>query len=120
VLLQPEATLLRQGEGTSVFPTRPSRLRHDATLFAGVVERTGTARPGAAWQHGAWGLSGNGGVHLDHTRQLTGASDTKWWEAHAGLPVPRPGSAPLSGSQPEPRLTRDHLEQLFTQMRRGV
>src|SRR6266850_3554857 len=35
---------------------------------------------------------------------------------HAGVPVPPPGSAPVSGFQPEPRVTRDHLEQLFTKM----
>ena len=80
VLLQPEATLLRQGEGdfrlryppVAAYGTTP-------TLFAGVVERTVRLAMGAAWQRGAWGVSGNGGVHFIHNAgHVTGASDTKW------------------------------------------
>src|SRR5690242_18314317 len=37
-------------------------------------------------------------------------------KSHAGVPVPRPGRAPVSGFLPEPRLTRDHLAELFQKM----
>jgi len=80
VLLQPEATLLRQGEGDFRLPYPPvASYGTTPTLFAGVVERTVRLALGAAWQRGAWGLSGNGGVHLIHNADhVTGASDTKW------------------------------------------
>jgi len=80
VLLQPEATLLRQGEGDFRLPYPPvASYGTTPTLFAGVVERTVRLAMGAAWQHGAWGLSGNGGVHLIHNAaHVAGASDTKW------------------------------------------
>jgi hypothetical protein len=80
VLLQPEATLLRQGEGDFRRPYPPvAAYGTTPTLFAGVVERTARLAVGAAWQHGAWGVSGNGGVHFIHNAgHVTGASDTKW------------------------------------------
>ena len=80
VLLQPEATLLRQGEGDLRRPYPPvAAYGATHTLFAGVVERTVRLAMGAAWQRGAWGVSGNGGVHLIHNAgHVTGASDTKW------------------------------------------
>jgi hypothetical protein len=80
VLLQPEATLLRQGEGDFRLPYPPvASYGTTRTLFAGVVERTVRLAMGAAWQRGAWGLSGNGGVHFIHNAgHVTGASDTKW------------------------------------------
>ncbi len=80
VLLQPEATLLRQGQGdfrlpypsVAVYGTTP-------TLFAGVVERTVRLAMGAAWQRGAWGVSANGGVHFIHNAgHVSGISQTKW------------------------------------------
>jgi len=80
VLLQPEATLLRQGQGD--FRLRyPTIAQYDATptLFAGVVARTLRLALGGTWQRGAWGLTGNGGVHLIHNAgNVSGASDTKW------------------------------------------
>jgi len=80
VLLQPEATLLRQGEGDFRLAYPPvAAYGTTPTVFAGVVERTVRLALGAAWQRGAWGVSGNGGVHFIHNAgHMTGASDTKW------------------------------------------
>ena len=80
VLLQPEATLLRQGEGDFRLPYPPvAAYGTTPTLFQGVVERTVRLALGAGWQHGAWGLSGNGGVHFIHNvGHVSGVSRTKW------------------------------------------
>src|SRR5207247_3032766 len=79
LLLEPELTVLRQGEGD---PRLPHPLVADypstATLFEGVVERTVRLAVGAHWQRGALELSGNGGVHLiRNAGHVTGASDTR-------------------------------------------
>jgi len=80
VLLQPEATLLRQGQGDFRLPYPPvAAYGTTPTLFAGVVERTVRLAMGAAWQRGAWGVSGNGGVHFIHNAgHVSGVSQTKW------------------------------------------
>ncbi len=80
LLLEPEVTLLRQGEGDPRLPHPPvAAYPTTATIFAGVVERTVRLALGAGWQGGAWGLSGNGGVHFIHNAgHVTGASQTKW------------------------------------------
>lgn len=80
VLFEPEATLLRQGEGDFRAPYPPvAAYGTTPTLFAGVVERTARLALGATWQHGPWGISGNGGVHFIHNAgHVTGVSDTKW------------------------------------------
>jgi len=81
VLLAPEATLLRQGEGDFRLPYPPvAAYGTTPTIFAGVVARTVRLALGATWQRGgAWGLSGNGGVHFIHNAShVAGASDTKW------------------------------------------
>ena len=80
VLVQPEATLLRQGQGDFRQPYPPvSAYGTTPTLFAGVVERTLRVAIGGTWQYGAWGLVGNGGVHFRHNADhVTGVSDTKW------------------------------------------
>ena len=80
LLLEPELTVLRQGEGD---PRLPHPLVPDypstATLFEGVVERTVRLAVGGHWQRGALELSGNGGVHLiRNAGHVTGASDTRW------------------------------------------
>jgi len=80
LLLQPEVTLLRQGQGD---PRLPHPLVPDypatATIFQGVVERTLRLALGANWQHPSWGLVANGGVHLIHNAaHVTGADDTRW------------------------------------------
>ena len=80
VLLQPEATVLRQGEGDFRSPYPPvAAYGATPTLFAGVVERTVRLALGTTWQRGAWGLSGSGGVHFIHNSgHVSGASETKW------------------------------------------
>jgi hypothetical protein len=80
VLLEPEATLLRQGQGDFRSPYPPvAAYGSTPTLFAGVVERTVRLALGARWQQGAWGLTGNGGVHFIHNAgHATGVSETKW------------------------------------------
>ena len=80
LLLEPELTLLRQGEGDPrlahpLVPDYPST----ATLFQGVVERTLRVALGGSWQLGGFQLSGNGGVHLIHNAgHVSGTSDTRW------------------------------------------
>ncbi len=80
VLLAPEATLLRQGQGDFRDPYPPvAAYGSTPTIFSGIVERTVRLAAGVAWQRGAWGLSGNGGVHFIHNAgHVAGASDTKW------------------------------------------
>lgn len=80
VLIQPEVTLLRQGQGDLRQPYPPvSAYGTTPTLFAGVVERTVRLALGGTWQRGAWGLAGNGGVHFRHNADhAPGVSDTKW------------------------------------------
>jgi len=80
LLLEPELTALRQGEGD---PRLPHPLVADypgtATLFQGVVERTVRLALGGHCRLGAFELTGNGGVHLIHNAgHVTGASDTRW------------------------------------------
>jgi len=79
-LVEPEATILRQGEGdprlpypaVAVYPSTP-------VLFQGVVQETVRLALGARWQLGGLSLTGNGGVHLlsdfDH---VPGASKTQF------------------------------------------
>jgi hypothetical protein len=75
VLLEPEITVLRQGQGdfrlpyptVAQYPTTP-------TLFAGTVTRTVRLALGGSVVHGRWSLTGNGGVHLIHN----GPEKTRW------------------------------------------
>ena len=80
LLLQPELTLLRQGEGDPRLPhPLPPAYPTTATLFQGVVERTWRMALGADWHQGRWGVSGNGGVHfVSNAGHVQGASDTRW------------------------------------------
>src|SRR3989442_11457055 len=80
VLVAPEATLLRQGEGDFRLPYPPvAAFGSTPTLFAGVVERTVRLALGANWDRGPLGLAGNGGVDFIHRPgDVAGASDTKW------------------------------------------
>jgi hypothetical protein len=80
LLLEPELTLLRQGEGDPRLPhPLVTAYASTPTLFQGVVERTIRLAVGANWQSHRWSLIGNGGVHLirnaDH---VTGAHLTRW------------------------------------------
>ena len=80
VLVAPEATLLRQGQGDFRLPYPPvAAFGSTPTLFTGVVERTVRLALGANWDRGPLGLAGNGGVHFIHNAgHVTGASDTKF------------------------------------------
>jgi hypothetical protein len=80
VLLEPEVTLLRQGEGDFRLPY-PTVAQFDSTptLFAGVVTRTVRLALAGRAAHGRWVLSGNGGVHLiNNDGHVQGAKQTRW------------------------------------------
>jgi len=79
-LIEPEITLLRQGEGDFRLPY-PTVAQFDSTptLFAGVVERTVRLALAGRVAHGRWVVSGDGGVHLiDNYQHVDGSSKTKW------------------------------------------
>jgi len=80
VLLQPEITFLRQGEGDLHLPHPPeSAFPSTPTIFAGVVERTLRLALAGQVARGRWLLSGDGGVHLiSNAGHVTGASQTHW------------------------------------------
>src|SRR6266545_825929 len=80
LLLSPEATLVRQGEGDFRLPyPPPSAYGATPSILSGVVERTARLALGASWQSGAWGLAGNGGVHFTRNAgHVSGARDTRW------------------------------------------
>ena len=80
VLVQPEITFLRQGEGdlhlphptVSAYPSTPA-------FLAGIVERTLRLAARGDAGHGRWLLSADGGVHLiSNAGHVTGASKTRW------------------------------------------
>jgi hypothetical protein len=80
LLLSPEATLVRQGEGDFRLPYPPaSAFRATPTFLSGVVERTARVALGASWTLRAWSLVGNGGVHfVRNAGHVVGATDTRW------------------------------------------
>jgi len=75
VLIEPEVTLLRQGQGDFRLPY-PTVAQYDSTptLFAGTVTRTVRLALAGRAVHGRWTLSGDGGVHLI----TNGPEKTKW------------------------------------------
>jgi hypothetical protein len=75
VLLEPEVTLLRQGQGDFRDPY-PAVIQFDSTptLFAGTVTHTVRLATAARVAHGRWVLSGDGGVHLISN----GPEKTRW------------------------------------------
>jgi len=77
-LLEPEVTLLRQGEGDPRLPHPDvSAYPTTATIFEGVVERTVRLALGGSWQRAGWGVVANAGVHLIHNAgHVTGATAT--------------------------------------------
>jgi hypothetical protein len=80
VLLEPEITFLRQGEGDFRLPY-PTVAQYDSTptLFAGTVTRTVRLALAARVAHGRWVLSGDGGVHIiDNYQHASGANKTRW------------------------------------------
>jgi hypothetical protein len=80
LLITPEVTLLRQGEGDPRLPhPLPSAYPATATLFQGVVQRVVRLAVGGSWQYHALSVTGSGGVHLIHNAgHVTGASDTRF------------------------------------------
>src|SRR6266853_5276562 len=67
VLLEPEFTVLHQGEGDPrlphpLVPAYPTT----ATIFQGVVQRTIRLALGGNWERDGWGLVANAGVHFVH------------------------------------------------------
>jgi hypothetical protein len=80
LLLEPEVTLLRQGEGDPRLPhPLPPTYPATPTLFEGVVQRVVRLALGASWQYHALSVTGSGGVHLIHNAgHVAGASDTRW------------------------------------------
>lgn len=80
LLLEPELTLLRQGEGDPRLPHPPvSAYPATATILAGVVERTVRLALAVRWDRGAVGVAGDGGVHfVRNAWHITGSDDTRW------------------------------------------
>ena len=80
LLLSPEATLLRQGQGDFRLPyPAVAAYASTPTFLAGVVERTLRLALGANLDRASWGLAANGGVHLEHNAgHVSGASRTRW------------------------------------------
>ena len=75
VLIEPEITLLRQGQGDFRLPY-PSVAQYDSTptLFAGTVTRTVRLAARGRVVRGRWTLAGDGGVHLISN----GPEKTRW------------------------------------------
>src|SRR5205823_9754378 len=80
LLLQPEVTVVRQGEGDPRLPHPDvSAFPATATLFQGVVQRTVQLALWGDWQYHGLSVTGGGGVHLIHNAgHVTGANDTRW------------------------------------------
>lgn len=78
--LEPEATLLRQGEGDPRLPhPLPPQYPSTPVLFQGVIERTARLALGGSWHRDGLSITGNGGVHLiDNVGHVTGATKTQW------------------------------------------
>jgi hypothetical protein len=79
LLLEPEATLVRQGQGDPrLAHPLPADYPTTATLFQGTVERTLRLAMGFDWALGPLHLSGNGGVHfVSNDGFVPGASKTR-------------------------------------------
>ena len=80
LLLQPEVTVLRQGEGDPRLP-HPLVAQYPTTavLFQNVVQRTVRLALGWSWQLGGVSITGNGGVHvLKNSGHTQGVSKTEW------------------------------------------
>ncbi len=80
VLLTPEVTLLRQGEGDFRLPYPPVTAYDSTPAFlSGIVERTVRFAVAARWDRGAWSLVGDGGVNLvRNAGHVNGVSQTRW------------------------------------------
>ena len=80
LLLEPEVTVLRQGEGDPRLPhPLPPAYPATATLFEGVVQRVVRFAVGGSWQYHGLSVTASGGLHLIHNAgHIAGASDTRW------------------------------------------
>jgi hypothetical protein len=80
VLLTPEVTLLRQGEGDFRLPYPPVAAYDTTPAFlAGTLERTLRLALGGRFDRRRWSLVGDGGVHLvRNAGHVQGASETRW------------------------------------------
>ena len=75
VLLEPEVTVLRQGQGDFRLPYPTiAQYASTPTLFAGTVTRTIRLALAGSAARGRWTITGNGGVHLIHN----GPEKTRW------------------------------------------
>jgi hypothetical protein len=80
VLLAPEVTLVRQGEG-DFRRTYPAVAAFDTTptFLAGIVERTLRLALSAHWPVGTWQLDADAGVHLvSNANHLSGESEARF------------------------------------------
>jgi hypothetical protein len=97
LLLQPELTVLRQGEGDPrikhpLIPEYPT----SAVLFQGVVQRTVRVALGASWQVGGLSVVGNGGMQfMSNAGHVVGVSQTHFvgsigasYHLHHDAPLP--------------------------------
>ena len=80
LLVAPEVTLLRQGEGDLRLPYPPSAAYGTTpTFLSGIVERTVRLAVGARADGRRLGVRGDAGVHLVHNAgHVTGVSDTRF------------------------------------------
>ena len=80
VMLEPEVTLLRQGQGDPRLP-HPTVAQYPttATIFQGTVERTLRVALGARADGSHFGISGNAGLHFVHNEaHVTGVNGTRF------------------------------------------
>jgi hypothetical protein len=80
ILVTPEATVLRQGQGDFRLPYPPVAAYDSTPAFhAGVVERTVRLAAGARFDRPGFSIVASGGVHLvDNAGHVAGASDTRF------------------------------------------
>lgn len=77
-LLEPELTVLRQGQGDPRLPLPPvASYPTTPVIFQGVVERTIRLALGGSLERRGWGVQGSAGVHLVHNAgHVAGATAT--------------------------------------------
>ena len=80
LLLEPEVTVVRQGEGDPRLPhPLPPAYPATATLFEGVVQRVLRLAVGGSWQYRGLSVTGSGGVHvIRNFGHVAGATQTRW------------------------------------------
>ena len=96
LLVTPEVTLVRQGQGDPrLAHPLPADYPTTATLFQGVVQRTLRLALGLDWARGAFHLTGDGGVHLvSNDGFVPGASKTRL-VGRLGMQILFRGESPL-------------------------